>query len=82
MKIGTNFFQTTLGIVLLTYFKDLFFVLASIFIEFGILIEYPSEKKTEKIFIIIFIILLVLNSALCIFRYGKKTNGIKKTKNN
>ena len=82
IKIGTNFFQTTLGIVLLTYFKDLFFVLSSIFIEFGILIEYPSEKKTEKLWLIIFIILLVLNSALCIFRYGKKTIGIEKTKNN
>jgi hypothetical protein len=82
INIAICSFQTFIGIVNLTYFKDLFFVLASIFIEFGILIEYPSEKKTEKLWLIIFIILLILNSALCIFRYGKKTIGIEKTKNN
>ena len=82
IRIGTNLFQTILGIVLLTYFKDLFFTLFSIYIELGILIEYPSDKNNEKIWIDVCIILLSLSSIFSIYRYGKLTIGIEKRKNN
>ena len=82
IKIGTNMFQTILGIILLTYFKDLFFVLFSVYIQLGILIEYPSDKKNEKIWLNVSIFLLILSSVFSIYRYGKLTIGIEKRKNN
>ena len=82
IRIGTTLFQTILGIILLTYFKDLFFSLFSIYIELGILIEYPSDKKNEKIWLAVFIFLLFLSSFFSLYRYGKLTLGIEKRKNN
>ena len=82
IKIGTNMFQTILGIILLTYFKDLFFVLFSVYIQLGILIEYPSDKKNEKIWLNVSFFLLILSSVFSIYRYGKLTIGIEKRKNN
>ena len=72
IRMFTYIFQTVLCIVNLTYFKDLFFVIASILIEIGIFIE-----ESDRLVIIICIISLISSSILTVYKYGKKVIGIE-----
>lgn len=75
IEIITNLFQTILGIVLLTYFKDVFFAVSSFYILFALLIEKKFNISKENIYTVVYLGLLFLSTLIIILKNGKKTFG-------
>lgn len=75
IQIITNLFQTILGIVLLTYFKDVFFAASSFYILFALLVEKKFDISGENLYVVIYLGLLFLSTLIIVLKNGKKTFG-------
>ena len=75
IQIITNLFQTILGIVLLTYFKDVFFAASSFYILFALLVEKKFDISGEDLYVVIYLGLLFLSTLIIVLKNGKKTFG-------
>ena len=75
IQIITNLFQTILGIVLLTYFKDVFFAASSFYILFALLVEKKFDISGENLYVVIYLGLLFLSTLISVLKNRKKTFG-------
>jgi hypothetical protein len=75
INIAICSFQTFIGIVNLTYFKDLFFAVGSFLIQLGNIIEIKNPTRGEKITLITCLSFLLISSLLVSFRYKGKVIG-------
>lgn len=75
IQIVTNFFQTILGIVLLTYYKDFFFSLGSFYILLALVVNKDFSLYGDFTYIIVFLLLLFCSTIIILIKNGKKTFG-------
>ena len=80
IQIVTNFFQTILGIVLLTYYKDFFFSLGSFYILLALVVNENFNVYGDYTYIIIFLLLLFCSTIIILIKNGKKTFGYEEVK--
>ena len=64
-----------MGIVLLTYFKDVFFAASSFYILFALLVEKKFDISGENLYVVIYLGLLFLSTLIIVLKNGKKTFG-------
>lgn len=80
IQITTNLFQTILSIVLLTYFKDCFFSIGSLYIELALIIHNEKLKmNSNMIATISFCSILFVSTLVILLKYKKKTFGYEDT---
>ena len=78
IKIAINALQTILSILLLTYYKDIFFALSSAYIESAIFIHLETDYKSgENITCLVFVCTIILGIILTIVSLKKKIFGIE-----
>lgn len=76
IQITTNLFQTILSIVLLTYFKDCFFALGSLYIELALIIHNEKMKINNNMMATIsFCFILFISTLVILIKYKKKAFG-------
>lgn len=76
IQITTNLFQTILSIVLLTYFKDCFFSLGSLYIELALIIHNEEMKiNNNMIATISFCSILFISTLVILIKYKNKAFG-------
>ena len=75
IKLGINGGQTILSIVLLSYYRDIFFALTSAYIESAVFIHLSTKLEGENIALLVMVILVVFGIIITIIRYKKKTFG-------
>ena len=80
IQIVTNFFQTILGIVLLTYYKDFFFSLGSFYILLALVVNKDFSLYGDYTYIIVFLLLLFCSTIIILLKNGKKTFGYEEVK--
>lgn len=80
IQIVTNFFQMLLGLVLLTYFKDVLFALGSVFIFFGLLINVDFTLDKAGTSVVVYLCILGLSSIIVVGKNGKSTFGYENVK--
>ena len=78
IKIAINALQTILSILLLTYYKDIFFAISSAYIESAIFIHLETDYKSgENITCLVFVCTIILGIILTIVSLKKKIFGIE-----
>ena len=78
IKIAINALQTILSILLLTYYKDIFFAISSAYIESAIFIHLETDYKSGKnITCLVFVCTIILGIILTIVSLKKKIFGIE-----
>jgi hypothetical protein len=75
IKLGINGGQTILSIVLLSYYRDIFFALTSAYIESAVFIHLSTKLEGENIALLVMVVLVVFGIIITIIRYKKKTFG-------
>ena len=75
IKIGINAGQTILSVVLLAYYKDVFFSLTSAYIESAVFIHLNTKFENENLGLLVMVIVIVVGVILTLIRYKKKTFG-------
>ena len=80
VKVGVNGGETILSLVLLTYFKDIFFAYTSAYIECAVFINEDFKLEKENIALFIMVLVIILGIILTIYRYGKKTFGYEEVR--
>ena len=80
IQIVTNFFQMLLGLVLLTYFKDVLFALGSVFIFFGLLMNVDFTLDKAGTSVVAYLCILGLSSIIVVGKNGKSTFGYENVK--
>ena len=59
IKVGINAAQTILSLVLLTYYKDIFFSFTSAYIESAVFIHLDTKFENENIALLVMVCLIV-----------------------
>lgn len=78
IQIIVNSIQTLLSVVLLTYYKDFFFSLASFYLELSLIVHINTNfKQIAHRCITIFLSVILLNSLVVVYKYGKKAIGFE-----
>ena len=80
IQIVTNFFQMLLGLVLLTYFKDVLFALGSVFIFFGLLVNVNFNLEKAGTSVVVYLCILGFSSIIVVGKNGKSTFGYENVK--
>ena len=80
IQIVTNFFQMLLGLVLLTYFKDVLFALGSVFIFLGLLINVRFSLEKAGTSVVVYLCILGFSSIIVVGKNGKSTFGYENVK--
>ena len=75
IKVGINAAQTILSLVLLTYYKDIFFSLTSGYIESAVFIHLETKFENENIALLVMVCLIVFGIFITLIGYKKKTFG-------
>lgn len=75
IKLGINGGQTVLSIVLLAYYRDIFFALTSAYIESAVFVHLNFQLEGENIALLVMTILIIFGIIITILRYKKKTFG-------
>ena len=75
IKVGINAAQTILSLVLLTYYKDIFFSLTSGYIESAVFIHLDTKFENENIALLVMVCLIVFGIFITLIGYKKKTFG-------
>ena len=75
IKVGINAAQTILSLVLLTYYKDIFFSFTSAYIESAVFIHLDTKFENENIALLVMVCLIVFGIFITLIGYKKKTFG-------
>ena len=75
IKLGINGAQTVLSIVLLAYYRDIFFALTSAYIESAVFVHLNFKFEGENIALLVMTILIIFGIIITILRYKKKAFG-------
>ena len=75
IKVGINAAQTILSLVLLTYYKDIFFSLTSGYIESAVFIHLETKFENENIALLVMVCLILFGIIITLIGYKKKTFG-------
>lgn len=75
IKLGINGGQTVLSIVLLAYYRDIFFALTSAYIESAVFVHLNFKLEGENIALLVMTILIIFGIIITILRYKKKAFG-------
>ena len=81
IQIIKNLIQTLLSLVLLTYYRDFFFSLASFILELSFIIhkDLNINLKVTKA-IIIFLSIILLSTLVIVIKHGRKALGFEEVK--
>ena len=75
IKVGINAAQTILSLVLLTYYKDIFFSFTSAYIESAVFIHLDTKFENENIALLVMVCLILFGIIITLIGYKKKTFG-------
>ena len=75
VKLGINIAQFVLSIIILSYYKDIFFSLTSAYIESAVFVHLNTKFEDENIALLVLVIVIIVGCLIMICYYGKKAFG-------
>jgi hypothetical protein len=77
VSIASHSLQCIFGIIFLTYFKDIFYSIATSYLLIGYLISKEIHLDDERISAIVLLVISVLSVLVTICKYGKSSFGFE-----